>query len=262
MQHTVNDIPLINFDLEGKVILITGGTKGLGYASAVTFARRGAKIAVAARTVSDCERVQEELNSLGCEAIAIPTDVTVRGQIDDMVAKTVERFGRIDILLNNAGKANTMKAVDVTEEAWDDIVDLDLKAVFFVAQAVAKQMIAQGAGGKIVNVASLAGVIGSKGIANYCAAKAGVVNLTRSLALEWAKYGILVNAVCPGYFLTSLNEDMMAKPSVKKGIEDFTLVKRLATFDEIVAPILLLVSDHSGYMTGTHIVIDGGGTAD
>lgn len=260
MLHTLNDIAIPKFDLTGKVALITGGTKGLGYATAVTFAHYGAKVAVAARTAADCARVQSELQSLGCDAIGIPANVLVQEDIDHMVAEAVRHFGRIDILLNNAGCASTAKIMDMTREMWDEVLDLDLKSVFFVAKAVAKQMIAQG-GGKIINTASAAGIMGSKGIAHYCAAKAGVVHVTKSMALEWARDGITVNAICPGYFPTTLNEDMLAVPKVRAGIENHTALKRLARLDEIVAPILLLASDHSGYITGTHILVDGGGNA-
>lgn len=261
MLHTLKDITIPKFDLTGKVALITGGTKGLGYATAVVFANYGAKVAIAARTEEDLIRVQKELESIGCEVIAIPTDVLVQSRIGNMVNKTVEKFGKIDILVNAAGRANTVKAVEMTEEKWDEVVDLDLKAVFFVAQAVAKQMILQETGGKIINIASAAGIMGSKGLSNYCAAKSGVIQMTKSMALEWAKYGILVNAICPGYFLTSLNEEQLSKPKVRKAIEDFTAVKRLANLDEVVTPILMLASNHSGYITGTHILIDGGANA-
>lgn len=261
MVHTLDDIVVPKFNLDGKVALITGGTKGLGYAIAVTFAHYGAKVAVAARTAEDCIRVQKELQSIGCDAVAIPTDVTVQSQIENMVEKTVQKFGKIDILVNNAGVANTMKAIDVTEADWDFVLDIDLKAVFFVAQCVAKQMIKQGTGGKIVNVSSAAAIIGAKGITNYCAAKAGVVQVTKGMALEWARYGIVVNALCPGYFPTSINEASLADPKVKASIESFTAVKRLGRLDEIVAPILFMVSDHSGYMTGSYILVDGGAAA-
>ncbi len=261
MLHTLKDITIPSFDLTGKVALITGGSRGLGYATAVTFAHYGAKVAIAARTEEDLNRVTEELKSLGCSCLAIKTDVLEQEQIDNMVAKTVEHFGKIDILVNSAGRASTVKATEMSIDEWDDVVDLDLKALFFVSQAVAKQMIEQGNGGKIINISSAAGVMGSKGIAHYCAAKAGVLHVTKSMALEWAKNGILVNAICPGYFPTTLNEEWLAKPNVKEAIENFTAVKRLATFDEVVAPILLLASNHSGYITGTHILIDGGANA-
>lgn len=261
METKISDVAIPKFDLTGKVAVITGGTKGLGYATAVTFANYGANVAVCSRTPSDCERVERELKLLGVDTLGVKADVTHIDEIQNLIDKVVEKFGRVDIMVNNAGNADTVRAVEMTEEQWDYLVNLDLKAVFFCAQAAAKQMIAQGTGGKIINIASLAGTVGSKGIGHYCSAKAGVVNLTRTLALEWAKFGILVNAICPGYFYTSLNEDWFKNPKFLQSVKDFTAVKRLATFDEITAPILLLASDHSGYMTGSHIVIDGGASA-
>jgi len=257
----MEDITIPKFDLTGKIAVITGGTKGLGYATAITFAHYGADVVIASRTAEDCQRVEDEIKSLGRDALGVRADVTDIKQIQHLIDKAVDKFGRIDIMVNNAGNASTVRATEMTEEQWDYLVDLDLKAVFFCAQAAAKQMIKQKTGGKIINIASAAGVMGSKGIAHYSGAKAGVINMTKSMALEWAKDGILVNVICPGYFLTSLNEEWFANPKFLEAVVKFTAVRRLATFDEITAPILLLASDHSGYMTGTHILIDGGANA-
>lgn len=261
MIHKPEDIKIPRFDLTGKVAVITGGTKGLGYATAITLAHYGADIVIASRTAKDCQRVENEIKSLGGDALGVQADVTDNKQIQHLINKAVEKFGKIDIMINNAGNAGTVRAADMTEEQWDYLVDLDLKAVFFCAQAAAKQMIKQKTGGKIINISSAAGIMGSKGITHYCSAKAGVIQMTKSLALEWAREGILVNAICPGYFLTSLNEEWFENPKFLEGVVNFTAVRRLATFDEITAPILLLASDHSGYITGTYILIDGGANA-
>jgi NAD(P)-dependent dehydrogenase (short-subunit alcohol dehydrogenase family) len=261
MEHRLNDVKIPKFDLKGKTAIITGGTKGLGYATAVAFAHYGANVVVASRNVDNCARVESELKSIGAAALGIPTDVLIQANLDNMVAKTVEKFGGVDIVVACAGIGSTMFAVNMSEEHWDSVVDLDLRGVFFTDKVVAKQMITQGRGGKIINIASAAGIIGSKAMTAYCAAKAGVVQMTKALALELGRDNILVNAICPGYFLTSLNEEQMAIPKVRKAIEDFTIVGRLASFEEITSAIVWLASDCSGYTTGTHILIDGGAAA-
>lgn len=262
MEHRFEDVKIPNYSLEGKVAIVTGGTKGLGYATAITFAAYGANVVVASRTPERCERVAKELEEhFHVRALGIPTDVTKVNQIENLIQKTVDVFGKVDIVVANAGIGSTSFAVDVTEEHWDEVVDLDLKAVFFTDQLAAKQMIGQGTGGKIINIASAAGIMGSKALSVYCAAKAGVVNMTKALALEFGRDNILVNAICPGYFKTSLNEKQLDVPKVRKAIEDFTIVKRLANFHEITSGILWLASDCSGYTTGTHLLIDGGGFA-
>lgn len=261
MEHRMSDIAIPSFDLTGKVAVITGGTKGLGYGMALTLAHYGADIVVASRTEADCKRVEKEIQSLGRRGAGIVTDVKKIGDIEHMIEEAVRIMGKIDIMICNAGVGGTNYAVNVTEEEWDDINDTDTKAVFFSGQIAAKQMIKQGTGGKIINIASAAAVVGSNGLAPYCAAKAGVINLTKVEAIEWARYGITVNAVCPGYVPTSINESGVNNPKVKKGIEDFTLLKRWGRIDEIAAPVLFLASEASSYMTGTHILVDGGGSA-
>jgi NAD(P)-dependent dehydrogenase (short-subunit alcohol dehydrogenase family) len=261
MEEKLGDIKIPSFDLTGKTALITCGTKGLGYATAVAFAHFGANVAVASRDAKRCARVQAELEGIGVKALGVPTDVTRTQDIGDMVKKTVAAFGSINIFVAAAGIGSTMFALDITEEHWDSVLDLDLKGLFFSDQAVAKQMIAQGTGGKIINIASAAGIMGSKAMGAYCAAKTGVIGLTKTQALEWGRDNILVNAICPGYFLTSLNEEQLNVPKTRKAIEAFTIVKRLASFEEITSAIVWLASDCSGYTTGTHILIDGGAAA-
>ena len=257
----MSDIVIPHFRLDGNVIVITGGTKGLGYGMALTLANYGADVVVASRSEADCKRVSEEIRSLGRGSLGIVTDTRVPKQNEALVEKTVAEFGRLDIMIASAGCANTVPSVDMTEQQWDEVVDTDLKGVFFSSQAAAKKMIALGKGGKIIQIASAAAFSGSKGIAHYCAAKAGVVNLTRALAVEWARYRITVNAVCPGYVPTSINEQVMVIPGVKEKIEAYAPLRRLGKIEEIAAPVLMLCSDFSGYMTGTSILIDGGGGA-
>jgi len=261
MEHRMQDIVIPNFDLTGKTAVITGGTKGLGYGMALTLAHYGADVAVASRTEADCRRVAKEIESLGRRSAGIVADVTDVASCDALIEKAAAALGKIDIMICNAGVGSTAIATDMTEEQWDHVNDVDIKGVFFSARAAARQMIAQGTGGKIICVSSAAAMGGSKGIAHYCAAKAAVVNLVKALAIEWARYGITVNAVCPGYVPTSINEKTLSNEKVKERIEKHALVRRLGRIEEISAPVLLLASNFSGYITGTSILVDGGGRA-
>ena len=256
-----NGIKIPQFDLSGKVAIVTGGTKGLGLAISTTLAFYGVKVVIASRTAADCERVSGELNAQGCDTFPCPTDITNVESIGKLVAAAVEKYGKLDILVNNAGSAVTAMANDMTEQQWDEVMNLDLKACFFCAQAAAKQMIEQGAGGRIINIASMAGLIGYKAISGYCAAKGGLINLTKALALEWGKYGITVNCVCPGYFKTELNAYMFENEKWCKSITGATCVGRFCELDEITSAIVYLSSDFSGYTTGTYILMDGGTVA-
>lgn len=257
----MEDIVIPHFDLTGKTVVITGGTKGLGYGMALTLAHYGADVVVSSRTAADCARVQKEIEGLGRRSLGVVADVTKISEIDALIERVVQEFGKIDIMICDAGTANTAMAVDMTEEQWDEVVDTDLKGVFFSARAAARQMIAHGTGGKIINIASAAAYEGSKGISHYCAAKAGVLNLTKALAIEWARYGITVNCVCPGYVPTTINESALADPKTAEGIKKFALLRRYGKIEEIAVAVLMLCSDFSGYMTGAPILIDGGGAA-
>ena len=248
-------------NLKGKVAIVTGGTKGLGFGMAVTLAHYGADVAVASRTKADCERVANELQQLGIRSIGVPTDVTKSVQVDEMIKRVAEELGHVDIMICNAGSSATYKAIDFPEEEWDRVVDVDLKSVFLCARAAAKQMIAQGQGGRIIAIASDAGLKGIVGLSAYCAAKAGVVNLTKVLALEWARYNITVNSICPGYVPTAINAHALADPEIREKIEMKTALRRLGKTEEVSAAVLFLASEFSGYITGTHLLIDGGSRA-
>lgn len=260
MDFTLSDVKIPNFSLKGKVAVITGGTKGLGYGMAVTFAHYGADVVVASRTAADCERVAEELKTLGVRAQGVPTDVSKADQVKNLVAKTVEEMGKIDIMVCNGGTSATCRAIDLSEEEWDRVMDVDLKGVFLCAREAAKQMIEQGHGGRIINVASAAGLKGSVNVSAYCAAKAGVVNLTRALALEWARFNITVNSICPSYVITNINEKALSDPAVRDKILKTIALRRFGTLDEIAAAALYLASDYSGFMSGAFLRLDGGGS--
>lgn len=246
-----------SFDLTGKVAIVTGATKGLGYGMALMMAKFGADIVVASRTAADCERVAAEIEGIGREALAIPTDVSKKEQVDKLVRATMEKFNKIDILINNAGVGLTNLALDVPEEEWDRVVDIDLKGVFFVAQAVGKVMVEQKSG-NVINIASLGGVISSSRLVPYMAAKAGVIHMTKGLAVEWAKYNIRVNGVAPGYVLTPLTEEVVNNEKTYKTLTGLTPMKRLGTVEEIANVVMFLASDASSYITGETIIVDGG----
>lgn len=246
-----------------KVALVTGGTKGIGKAIAKALAENGADVVVVSRNQDDCDRVAKELSEqYGVKSLGVSGDITKQENIDRIVAKTVEAFGRIDILVNNAGSAITKKAELLDESDWNRVIDLDLKAVFFCSQAVGKQMIAQGKGGKIINIASILGIVADKQVLPYCVAKGGVMQMTKALALEWAKYNIQVNAICPGYVITEMNEKELTDEKISAGLLRKTSMRRFAQVDEISGAAVYLGSDSSSYMTGQSIVIDGGWTAE
>ena len=256
-----NGIRIPQFDLGGKVAIVTGGTKGLGLAISTTLAFYGVKVVIASRTAADCERVSKELNDAGCETYPCPTDVTKQESIDNLVNSTVEKYGKLDILVNNAGSAVTSMALDMTEKDWDHVMNLDLKACVFCSQAAVRQMVKQGTGGRIINIASMDGLVGAKAISSYCAAKGGLINVTKALALEWGKYEVTVNCICPGYFKTEINAYMFENEKWVKSITKATAMDRVCELDEITSAIVYLSSDHSGYTTGTYILMDGGTTA-
>lgn len=251
-----------SFDLTGKVAIVTGGTKGIGYGIAATFAMYGCSTVITSRTPADCEKTAKDIEALyGVKCLGISADSSNKEDIDRVIAKTVETFGKIDILINNAGiSGKTAALLDQTEDNFEKVINTNLKGCFLFAQAVVAQMVKQGNGGRIVNIASVGGLIGGKSVAPYGASKAGVLSLTKTMANEWARYGITVNAVCPGYVITELNQDIFANPDIKSKMEKRTAVRRLGSVEEIAGPVLAMVSDCFSYMTGTYILIDGGQT--
>lgn len=250
------------FPLDGKVALITGGSRGIGKATALEFARAGADVVIASRKLPDLETVAEEIKGMGRESLAIATHVGRLEDIDNLVTKTVEKFKRIDILVNNAGtNPNLDSALDIQERAWDAIMNLNLKGLFFLSQAVARVMQVKG-GGCIVNVASMEGIRPSV-IPVYAISKAGVIMATKVMALEWAQFGIRVNAIAPGFVKTRFSEYFWNTPEVWEGWEGWVNkipMRRPAEPAEIAGMILCLASDAASYVTGAVISVDGGAT--
>lgn len=261
LQYRMEDVKIPNFRHDGKVAIVTGGTSGIGYAIALTYANYGADVVVAARTAEDCERVAKEIESLGVRGMGIPTNVNDPAQVKNLVDTTVAKFGKLDIMVCGSGIGSSSKSLDTTPEAFDKVIDIDLKGVFLCANAAAEQMIAQGNGGRIIPISSMAAFSGSIGLTAYCAAKAGVVGMIRAQAVEWARYNITINALCPGYVATSINADAFQNQKVLDGIVKNAPLRRLGTMEEMAAGALYLASDFAGYTTGTTLLMDGGTNA-
>ncbi len=247
----------VNFPLQGKVALITGGSRGIGKATALGLAKAGADVAVASRKLPDLEQVAEEIKGLGGKSLSIAAHVGRVEDIKTLVSKVKEEFGRIDILVNNAGTNPSMdSALDIEERAWDAVMNLNLKGLFFLSQAAARVMKEQGEG-CIINVSSAVGIRPSI-LPVYSISKAAVIMATKVMAKEWAKYGIRVNAVAPGVIKTRFSEALWNNPQVSENILNRIPMRRFAEPEEIVGAMIYLASNASRYVTGVIISVDGG----
>jgi NAD(P)-dependent dehydrogenase (short-subunit alcohol dehydrogenase family) len=244
--------------LAGKTALVTGASAGLGRHFAQTLAREGAQIIACARRSDALGDLAAALQAEGLMCHAVTMDVTDPQSVARAFAEAQTiTGGAIDILVNNAGSAQTKAAIDLTEEDWTGIIDLNLNGVFRAAQAAAKQMIAAGKPGAIVNIASILGLGVGPALSSYAASKAAVIHLTKTLALEWARYNIRVNALAPGYFVTDLNRDFFESPAGEKMIARIP-TRRIGDLEDLSEPLLLLCGDGGRHMTGSVIVVDGG----
>jgi dehydrogenase/reductase SDR family protein 4 len=248
-----------DFSLKGKVTLVTGGSRGIGKAIAVGLAKAGADVALASRKLPDLEEVAKEIKGLGRKSLAVAAHIGRLEEINNLVSKVKDEFGRIDILINNAATNPTMdQAIDIGERAWDSIMNLNLKGLFFLSQAVAMLMKEQG-GGKIINVASIEGI--TPGILPvYAISKAGVIMATKVMAQQWARYGIRVNAIAPGLTRTRFSEALWSNPDILSVAMMMTPMGRVAEPEEMVGAVVFLASDASGYVTGQILAVDGGAT--
>ncbi len=245
--------------LKGKVALVTGGSLGIGRACALVFAREGAKVAVADVLIEDGERVVREINEAGGEAIFVRTDVSRAVEVEALINTVIKAYGRLDYAINNAGIEGTIApTVNCTEENWDRTININLKGVWLCMKYEIPQMIKQG-GGAIVNMASVAGLVGFKGLPAYCASKGGVVQLTRTAALEYARDGIRINAVCPGVIRTPMVERVTGgKPEAEAQFIALEPVGRMGRPEEVAEAAVWLCSDGASFVTGHPMVVDGG----
>ncbi len=246
-----------SFDLTGKVALVTGGSRGIGRCIALGLANAGADVAICGRTEKTAKNTATEIENLGRKSLPIKADVSKVADINRMVADTTEEFGHIDILVNAAGLNARMPAVQYTEEQWDFILDANLKGTFFCCQAVGKMMIKQNKG-KIINIGSLTSGIGLPTVAPYAASKGGVLQLTKTLAIEWAKYNINVNCIGPGFHKTDLTQPLFGRPEWTERLLTMLPMNRPGTPEDLIGTAVFLASDASDYLTGQIIYVDGG----
>ena len=251
----MND-PLNVFRLDGKIALVTGASSGIGAQTAKLFSSLGAKVIAAARRE---DRLQDLANQYP-DVIAVKCDVGVEADCNNLVDTIINEYGKIDILINNAGISDPIPALEEDLDQFKRVIQIDLISCFHLAQLCAQHMETQETGGAIVNVASIHGFVGSSpnNQPGYTAAKGGLINLTRELALEWARHGIRVNAIAPGYITTELTDEMIAGESGRKWIERNTPMRRPGEVTELDGAMLLLASDAGSYITGETIAIDGG----
>jgi NAD(P)-dependent dehydrogenase (short-subunit alcohol dehydrogenase family) len=250
------------FSLAGKVAIITGGRRGIGRAIALALAEAGADVALGDRVFDDgeLEAVTAEIKELKRRSIAVQADITRKAEVDSLVQKTLAELGAIDILVNNAAMNIRAPLLELNEEGWDRVIDTDLKGYYLCSQAAAKIMVKQKRG-NIINIASTAAMYTAPEMGAYCIAKAGVVMLTRMLAVELAQYNIRVNAVAPSMVKTKFSQPLWADPKSLKEIEAGIPLGRLAEPADIVGPVLFLASEASAYITGHTLVVDGGSGA-
>jgi len=246
-------------DLQGKVAIITGGTSGIGRDTAVLFAEAGAKVVVAGRREAEGNETVDLIRKAGGVGLFVQTDVSKARDIEALVRRSVEKFGRVDTAFNNAGiEGNWRPIVDQSEEEWDHVININLKGVWLCVKHEIQQMLKQGGGGTIVNMSSVAGLMGAPAAAPYCASKHGVIGLTRTAALEYAKQKIRVNAVCPAVIETPMEQRLFGEPEAHKYALSMHPIGRLGTPREIAEAVLWLCSEKSSFMTGHYIVLDGG----
>ena len=251
-----------NFNLAGKVALVTGGGTGIGKAIALELARAGVDVAIASRNINNLEPVAKEIEGMGRSALAVPTDVRDEAMVINLAAKTMEKFGRIDILVNNTGVSFETGVEDMSLNAWKAVIEIDLTGTYLVSRHVGKYMMERKSG-NIINIASVAGLRAFPQQAHYGAAKAAVINFTRSLATEWGPYNIRVNCVAPGPILT----DMPLKLFTDHGIPDReeiiklwgkgSALGRCGMPEEVAYPVLFLASDAASFISGATLLVDG-----
>jgi NAD(P)-dependent dehydrogenase (short-subunit alcohol dehydrogenase family) len=251
------EISLPSFDLTGKTALVTGATSGLGRRFALVLAKAGASVAITGRRVDRLETLKAEIEALGGRALPIALDVTDARSIEACVESAETGLGPVNILVNNAGMNVEAMAHEVTPEGYDTMFDTNVRGAFFMAQAVGKRMLARGEGGRIINIASIGAFTQLPGLTIYCMTKAAIAMMTKSLAKEWARKNINVNAMCPGFIETELNSDWFHTEGGQKQIKSFPR-RRLGVESDLDGTLLLLASDHARFITGSLFTADDG----
>ncbi len=248
------------FRLDGKVAWVTGASRGLGKAMALALAEAGADLVLSARTVVDLEGTASDVKRLGRRAVVVQADVTRRAEAEAVVAKAIAAFDRIDILVNNAGVSAVKSLLETEEADWDHVIGTNVRGPYLCTRAVGPHMIARKAG-KVINIASVLSLIGEPYVIPYAASKGAILQFTRGLAIEWARYNIQVNAICPGYFSTAMNRSFLESDEGQAYIKQWVPMRRPGRPEELGPVVVFLASSASDFMTGAHILIDGGQAA-
>lgn len=250
--------------LEGRTAIVTGGSSGIGRGICLKLAEEGANVVVAdvrSEPQLDEDPTHEKIQQMGAEAEFIETDVSEEESVKDLVYQSAERFGKIDILVNNAGVHHSASVTDETVEGWDQTLDVNLKGLFLCSKHVINHMLEEDIAGDVVNIGSIAGLVGYGESAAYCASKGGVVELTREMALDYGSEGINVNAVDPGVIKTAMTKEMREDEDTRQFIEQNTVAPRLGEPEDIANAVAFLASSESDFITGENLVVDGGWTA-
>jgi len=246
-------------ELQNKVALVTGGTTGIGRDTAILFAKAGAKVVVSGRRETEGQETSNLIRAAGGDGLFVKSDVSKSSDVQSLVQKTVEKFGRLDIAFNNAGiEGKWIPLIEQSLEDWNAVIDINLKGTWLCLKYEIQQMLKQGGGGSIVNMSSVAGLMGAAGAGVYCASKHGVIGLTRTAALENAAHGIRVNAVCPAVIETAMSDRAFADPEANKRVLALHPIGRFGKPMEVAEAVLWLCSGKSSFMTGHYIVLDGG----
>ncbi|MBL7211350.1 MAG: SDR family oxidoreductase [Desulfobacteraceae bacterium] len=250
------------FDLTDKIAIVTGSATGIGRGIAEGLADAGAGIVIAARRLDRCKEACKEITErTGVQTLPHRCDITNNDEIEALVTDVIGDLGRIDILVNNSGTGGSEKPIlKMTDDDWSTVIDTNLRGVFSLSRAVASKMVERGKGGKIINVTSIGSLIGWPNMSAYCASKGGCLQLTKVMALEWARYDIQVNAIMPGYFETPMNTEFFSTEAGERAIKSSIPMKRIGQIEEMKGVAILLASQASSFMTGSAVVVDGGHT--
>ena len=245
-------------DFKGKVAVVTGSSRGIGKAIALELAKGGAKVIINSTKQESVNEVVAEFKKMKLDAVGVAGDVSKKADVQKMVDTAVKKFGKLDIMVNNAGVFTTSPITDLSEDDWQKVIDIDLKGTYLGCQSAAKQMIKQGKGGKILNIASIAGVVGFTGSCHYCSAKGGVIQMTKEVALELGPKKINVNAIGPGVIDTEMTKGIQDNPAQLKAMMARIPKGRLGKPEDIAKAAAFLVSDDADYITGITLFVDGG----